>query len=80
VHSKELKVIGSLPAGLEGVFARTGPNPEQLAGDYHWYGRGVFVSELQGIRVTLYSHNVLAMLRRVLQHVCILSLPWFDVV
>ena len=36
VHTQELKVIGALPAGLEGVFARTGPNPEQLAGDYHW--------------------------------------------
>ncbi|KAK9839226.1 hypothetical protein WJX81_002592 [Elliptochloris bilobata] len=37
VHTHGLKVIGSLPAGLEGVFARTGPNPEQLAGDYHWF-------------------------------------------
>lgn len=36
VHAEELKVVGSLPKGLEGVFARTGPNPEQLAGDYHW--------------------------------------------
>ena len=55
MHSKELKVIGSLPAGLEGVFARTGPNPEQLAGDYHWCGRGVFVSELQGFFSTMYQ-------------------------
>jgi len=36
VHSEALKVVGVLPEGLEGVFARTGPNPEQLAGDYHW--------------------------------------------
>ena len=36
VHSEALEVVGALPEGLEGVFARTGPNPEQLAGDYHW--------------------------------------------
>ena len=36
---QDLKVVGKLPKALDGVYARTGPNPVlPITGDYHWYG------------------------------------------
>jgi carotenoid cleavage dioxygenase-like enzyme len=39
VFQTELEVLeGSIPAGLEGVYIRTGPNPQHKPwGGYHWY-------------------------------------------
>jgi carotenoid cleavage dioxygenase len=35
--ASDLKVIGSLPKAVNGVYARTGPNPVlPVSGDYHW--------------------------------------------
>jgi hypothetical protein len=34
---QDLKVVGKLPKALDGVYARTGPNPVlPISGDYHW--------------------------------------------
>lgn len=36
--AERLKVIGKLPAGLEGMFVRNGPNPQfPPQGKYHWF-------------------------------------------
>lgn len=38
VTAGDLKVIGHIPADLEGVFVRTGPNPRHAPpGRYHWF-------------------------------------------
>ncbi|KAK9918068.1 hypothetical protein WJX75_000916 [Coccomyxa subellipsoidea] len=35
---QDLKVVGKLPKALDGVYARTGPNPVlPISGDYHWF-------------------------------------------
>lgn len=41
---QDLKVVGKLPKALDGVYARTGPNPVlPITGDYHWYGAWVIL-------------------------------------
>jgi carotenoid cleavage dioxygenase len=49
ITASELKVIGKLPAELDGMFVRTGPNPQfPPKGAYHWFdGDGM----LHGVRV-----------------------------
>jgi carotenoid cleavage dioxygenase len=44
-----LKIIGELPAGMDGMYVRTGPNPQfDPVGKYHWFdGDGM----LHGVRV-----------------------------
>lgn len=38
VQASDLAVEGQLPKALNGVFARTGPNPAlPINGDYHWF-------------------------------------------
>ena len=38
VQASDLLVEGQLPKALNGVFARTGPNPAlPINGDYHWF-------------------------------------------
>jgi carotenoid cleavage dioxygenase len=39
VQAEDLQVIGEIPAGLEGMFVRTGPNPQfDVIKSYHWFG------------------------------------------
>jgi len=39
VQAENLRVIGEIPAGLEGMFVRTGPNPQfDVIKGYHWFG------------------------------------------
>jgi carotenoid cleavage dioxygenase len=49
ITAYHLKVIGKLPAELEGMFVRTGPNPQfPPKGAYHWFdGDGM----LHGVRI-----------------------------
>jgi carotenoid cleavage dioxygenase len=49
VTADDLKVIGKLPAEMDGMFVRTGPNPQfPPRGRYHWFdGDGM----LHGVRV-----------------------------
>jgi carotenoid cleavage dioxygenase-like enzyme len=59
--SDDLKVEGTLPLDLAGVFARVGPNPKEPAmGNYHWFdGDGmVHAVRIQDGRVTYTSHWV----------------------
>ena len=38
IVADDLEVIGSLPAGLNGMFLRNGPNPQfPPQGRYHWF-------------------------------------------
>ncbi len=49
VEAEDLAVIGELPAGLEGMFVRTGPNPQfDVIKGYHWFGGD---GMLHGVRV-----------------------------
>ncbi|HMO54557.1 MAG TPA: inositol monophosphatase family protein, partial [Tepidiformaceae bacterium] len=49
VTSGELRVIGEIPAGLEGMFVRTGSNPQfDVIKNYHWFGGD---GMLHGVRV-----------------------------
>lgn len=49
VEAEALPVIGELPEGLEGMFVRTGPNPQfDPIGGYHWFGGD---GMLHGVRV-----------------------------
>lgn len=49
VTSGELAVIGEIPAGLAGMFVRTGPNPQfDVIKNYHWFGGD---GMLHGVRV-----------------------------
>ncbi len=47
--AENLPIVGKLPAGLEGMFVRTGPNPQfPPKGAYHWFdGDGM----LHGVRL-----------------------------
>ena len=37
-QAEDLEVVGKIPSDVEGVYARTGPNPVLVPnGDYHWY-------------------------------------------
>jgi hypothetical protein len=59
--SDDLRVEGTLPLDLAGVFARVGPNPKEPAmGNYHWFdGDGmVHAVRIQDGRVTYTSHWV----------------------
>jgi carotenoid cleavage dioxygenase-like enzyme len=49
VTAEDLKVIGELPEGLEGMFVRNGPNPQfdPIKG-YHWFGGD---GMLHGVRI-----------------------------
>jgi carotenoid cleavage dioxygenase len=49
VAAEDLKVIGKLPAEMDGMFVRNGPNPQFAPpGNYHWFeGDGM----LHGVRV-----------------------------
>lgn len=36
-HAEDLEVVGKIPSDVQGVYARTGPNPVLVPnGDYHW--------------------------------------------
>jgi carotenoid cleavage dioxygenase len=49
VEREDLPVIGELPTGLEGMFVRTGPNPQfDVIKGYHWFGGD---GMLHGVRV-----------------------------
>jgi len=49
VEAENLPVIGELPAGLEGMFVRTGPNPQfDVIKGYHWFGGD---GMLHGVRI-----------------------------
>lgn len=38
IEATDLKVIGSIPQGLDGMFLRNGPNPQFAPiGNYHWF-------------------------------------------
>src|SRR3989475_11160590 len=43
ITADNLKVIGTLPSGMDGMFVRNGPNPQfPPLGNYHWFfGDGV---------------------------------------
>jgi carotenoid cleavage dioxygenase-like enzyme len=49
IQAENLPVIGELPAGLSGMYVRTGPNPQfDPIGRYHWFdGDGM----LHGVRI-----------------------------
>jgi carotenoid cleavage dioxygenase-like enzyme len=49
VVAENLRIIGRLPAGLEGMYVRNGPNPQfPPRGNYHWFdGDGM----LHGVRI-----------------------------
>src|SRR4029079_18737308 len=48
-EAENLRVIGELPKGMDGMYVRTGPNPQfDPRGQYHWFdGDGM----LHGVRV-----------------------------
>ncbi len=49
VQAESLEVIGELPPGLEGMFVRTGPNPQfDVIKGYHWFGGD---GMLHGVRI-----------------------------
>jgi carotenoid cleavage dioxygenase len=49
VQAENLRVIGEIPSGLEGMFVRTGPNPQfDVIKGYHWFGGD---GMLHGVRV-----------------------------
>lgn len=49
VQAEDLRVIGEIPAGLDGMFVRTGPNPQfDVIKGYHWFGGD---GMLHGVRV-----------------------------
>ena len=36
-QAEDLDIVGKIPSDVEGVYARTGPNPVLVpSGDYHW--------------------------------------------
>ena len=36
-QAEDLDIVGKIPSDVEGVYARTGPNPALTpSGDYHW--------------------------------------------
>jgi len=36
-QAEDLDIVGKIPSDVEGVYARTGPNPALIpSGDYHW--------------------------------------------
>jgi carotenoid cleavage dioxygenase len=38
IEAEDLKVVGRIPEGLEGMFVRNGPNPQfPPIGNYHWF-------------------------------------------
>ena len=40
ITADNLKVIGTLPPGMDGMFVRAGPNPQfPPLGNYHWFFR-----------------------------------------
>ena len=49
VEASDLRVIGELPVGMDGMFVRTGPNPQfDVIKGYHWFGGD---GMLHGVRV-----------------------------
>lgn len=49
VEAEDLRVIGEIPAGLDGMFVRTGPNPQfDVIKGYHWFGGD---GMLHGVRI-----------------------------